>query len=114
MEDDRDIEALLARYKPIDPRDELTARIRSGAIARLQHLEDGPPRTWPWAVAAAALFAVTLTLYGSSSRAASDPEAAAISREISDLTVVLGGDEVARESAVILVLSERERAAKLQ
>jgi hypothetical protein len=114
MEDDRDIEALLARYKPIDPADDLSGRIRQGRIARLQHFEDRAPRTWPWALAAAALFAVAATLYGSSSRAASDPEAAAISREISDLTATLGGDEVARESAVLLVMSERDRAAKLE
>lgn len=46
---DEEIEALLQRYRPV-------TRLPAYQIARF-------PRTWPWAVAAAALFAITVGLH---------------------------------------------------
>ena len=47
-----DIEELLNRYRPGAPPPDLWNRISKS------------PRTWPWAVAAAALLAITLGLHG--------------------------------------------------
>ncbi len=47
---DNEIEAMLQRYRPV-------TRLPDFPITRL-------PRTWPWAVAAAALLAITVGLHG--------------------------------------------------
>ncbi len=83
--DDRVVEALLRRYRPMD----------------------APPaaivgRTWPWAVAAAALLAITIGLHGAviigAMPAAADP---------APLAYALGGDDVARQVAQFIVSSPR-------
>ena len=55
--DDREIESLLRRYRPADPRAELNGRIAS-ALAM-------PPAkpSWPWAIAAAARLAIGIGLH---------------------------------------------------
>lgn len=53
--DDRDIEALLQRYRPAGPPPELGLR-----VATLRRGVPHPDRTWPWAAAAAVLVALTL------------------------------------------------------
>ena len=50
---DEDIERLLSRAQPVGPRPELRARILS---------RRPPGRAWPWAVAAAAMLALTTLL----------------------------------------------------
>ena len=56
---ERDVETLLTRYRPAAPRAELAA-----AITRLPNYQiTRYPRTWPWAVAAAALLAISVGLH---------------------------------------------------
>jgi len=57
---DSELEALLKKYRPVDPPHGLEQRIfdpPSGHVARPER------RTWPWAVAAAALLAITVGLH---------------------------------------------------
>src|SRR4051812_36910317 len=55
---DSELEALLNRYRPADPPDALGDRLLEPPAPLLRD-----PRTWPWAVAAAALLAVTIGLH---------------------------------------------------
>jgi hypothetical protein len=57
--DDYDVEKLLARYRPAAPRAELDAAITQLPDFQITRF----PRTWPWAVAAAALLSITLGLH---------------------------------------------------
>jgi hypothetical protein len=59
---DRDIEALLRQYRPAGPARELGDRISQSPIHQIAQSPDSP-RTWPWAVAAAALLAISLGLH---------------------------------------------------
>lgn len=105
--DDVDVKELLRRYRPIDPPAELRTRI-------LTSLREPPVRrAWPWAVAAAALLALTLA-----SRVAADRETAkadppmtsaaeARARAADDLAEMLGGDDDARRLAEF-ILAEQE------
>ena len=52
MKGDRELEAAMRRYRPAGPRSELRARVVTPRL--------GPPRTWPWALAAAALLAIAV------------------------------------------------------
>jgi len=56
---DPDIERLLRRYRPLPPSEHLFGQITTAP----QHQISKSHRTWPWAVAAAALLAITLGLH---------------------------------------------------
>ena len=55
MNDDRDIETLLRRYRPLEPPPDLRVRVLSAPA--------DTRRAWPWAVAAAALLAASVGLH---------------------------------------------------
>jgi hypothetical protein len=55
---DGDIKELLSRYRPAGPRGDLWAEISTFPHSQISKSE----RTWPWAVAAAALLAVSVGL----------------------------------------------------
>src|SRR3954468_16206837 len=55
---DSELEALLSRYRPADPPGGLEDRLLEQPALVFRD-----PRTWPWAVAAAALLAVTIGLH---------------------------------------------------
>jgi|tagenome__1003787_1003787.scaffolds.fasta_scaffold20776684_2 hypothetical protein len=55
---DSELEALLNRYRPADPPGGLEDRLLEQPALVFRD-----PRTWPWAVAAAALLAVTIGLH---------------------------------------------------
>ena len=57
---DAEIERLLSRYRPAEPRRELWDHISTFPHSKISK----SPRTWPWAIAAAALLTVTLGLHG--------------------------------------------------
>ena len=59
--DDPEIEALLRQYRPAAPATALGDRISQSANHQVAQSPDSP-RTWPWAVAAAALLAISLGL----------------------------------------------------
>ena len=103
--DDNEIERTLQRYRPVDPPEDLLDRILTGDRSALAFPE---PRTWPWAVAAAALLALIIGLHSGS---ANDPSVDATRREIADLSASLGGDALAQETATWLVRTERTQAA---
>jgi hypothetical protein len=93
---DDPLEALLARYRP---------------IARVPPLR--PPRegrTWPWAVAAAALLAITVGLHAAVPPA---PEPPPDARRVQALTEQLGGGDEVRAMAERIVRAEAVRDAAL-
>jgi hypothetical protein len=55
--ENREIEELLSRYRPIGPRSELSDQISKFPDSHFSK------STWPWAVAAAALLAITVGLH---------------------------------------------------
>jgi hypothetical protein len=57
---DSELEALLKKYRPVDPPHGLERRIFDPPPGRIARTER---RTWPWAVAAAALLAITVGLH---------------------------------------------------
>src|SRR5688572_27443623 len=54
---DRDVEELLRRYRPAEPNDALFDQITKSPDHQITK------STWPWAVAAAALLAITVSLH---------------------------------------------------
>jgi hypothetical protein len=60
---DPEIESLLRRYRPREPSDALFDRITRSP----NHPTTRSERTWPWAIAAAALLALTVGLHGAAS-----------------------------------------------
>lgn len=91
---DDDIEARLRRYRPSGP----PARLRDRCLVPARQ-----PRVWPWAAAAAALWALALGMNSAMSGMvrhaaideAPDPSVAAVAQ----LADALGGDEAARRIA---------------
>jgi hypothetical protein len=57
--EDTKIEELLSRYRPAEPPNDLWAQISTFPNSHISKSE----RTWPWAVAAAALLAVSIGLH---------------------------------------------------
>ena len=105
MNDDRDVESLLRRYRPAEPPTGLRARVVEGAAERR--------RAWPWIAAAAALLALTVGLHMSTARVGHrmrpaedfDERAAAIV----ELERALGDGDAARER-VAQVMRDRDWA----
>lgn len=56
--DDREIRALLEKYRPAEPPPDLQASVHQLADSAIRRL------TWPWAVAAAALLVIAVALHG--------------------------------------------------
>ena len=83
---DEEIEALLGRYRPIAR----TGELRLGRA----------PRAWPWAMAAAALLAITIGLHAGVSPAPEPPLDQARVQAIADQ---LGGGPIARIVAESMV-----------
>src|SRR5687767_8510505 len=94
--DDREIENLLRRYRPVAPPADLAGRIAP------------PRRTWPWAAAAALLLAVTLGARTGVDRVVTqfatvqDPT----SQAVTELTQLLGGDPMARQVAELMLAEQ--------
>jgi hypothetical protein len=68
---DSDLEALLNKYRPADPPPSLARLVES---PNLPVPQPSNPRTWPWAIAAAALLAITVGLQAGRRPAAFDLE----------------------------------------
>jgi hypothetical protein len=108
---DRDIESLLRRYRPSPPKSDLWNQ-----ITKSPHFEiTKSPRTWPWAVAAAALLVITIGLH------AAVPPAPDTATEVDGARVQaiaeeLGGTPESRVTAEWLAraeaMAERERLAR--
>jgi hypothetical protein len=106
---DGSIEALLRRYRPVDPPAELRTRI----LASLRE----PPvrRAWPWMAAAAALLALTLASHAAVGREtakadpAMRPAAETRARAADELTEMLGGDDDARRLAEFILVQQAVR-----
>ena len=97
---DRDIEELLARYRP-------ATRLPDFPVTRL-----GDGRTWPWMVAAAALLAVSIGLHAAVVPAP-EPSSLVDAARVQAIADELGGDADSRIMAEWIVrreaASERER-----
>lgn len=106
---DQDVDSLLRRYRPAGPSEELRARCLAPAPARVR-------RTWPWATAAAALLAATLSLHVAANRASARISVPAPSDPATDaivsLTEILGGTPEARALAEAMVFEDRIRLAR--
>ncbi|MGH9312073.1 MAG: hypothetical protein ACRD1S_02630 [Vicinamibacterales bacterium] len=103
--DEKDLEALLRRYRPADPPPALRERCVAGAAVE-------PARSaWPWAAAAAALLAGTIGLGAAAARldapVATAPDWTA--QAIGNLAALLGGDEAAWRAATIIVVEEERQ-----
>jgi len=118
--DDRDIEQMLNRYRPAVPSTELAERIGRLAASAEAHLDAWvpqvrrAPRTWPWAVAAAALLAITVGLHAIARTAPADPLDGdlAFREAVSALSTEFGGGPAARmlaESMLRREAAERDR-----
>jgi hypothetical protein len=101
--DDDKVRELLGRYRPVGPSSDLRER----ALGASTH----PPRTWPWAAAAAALLVATVGLHAATNRAiaAATPPAGQLS--VDALAAVMGGTEDARRAAELIVTEQRIRDA---
>jgi hypothetical protein len=73
---DAEIEKLLNRYRPSGPRRELWDQISTFTHSK----SSKSARTWPWAVAAAALLMITLGLHGAAAPAPDASPASDIQR----------------------------------
>jgi hypothetical protein len=100
---DHEIEQLLNRYRPADPPDDLLSSItRSPGYEFVK-----PSRTWPWAVAAAALLLMTIGLHVSAFVPSPEP----MSTAQADLARQLGGDGLADRAAQFILVAQARRAA---
>ena len=94
MHDD-DIEGLLKKYRPAAPERAFDERLLQSLERDGLHLPG--PRTWPWAVAAAALLAIAVGLQaGPRGTADIDPSTKAAAETLAETS---GGDETSREIA---------------
>jgi hypothetical protein len=105
---DRELEESLLKYRPAEPAADL--------VGRLAWSTDRVPTKsiWPWAIAAAALLAVTIGLHGLGSASNADDAHDALQREVADVTAALGGDPLDRTIAVLIVQREHARAREQQ
>lgn len=102
--DDRLVENLLKRYRPVGPPDSLRERC-------LVTPREAP--VWPWATAAAALFAITVGLQNAAAGAMSGANIAlavdARAEAVAALAEALGGDTGARELAEQIIDQQMRR-----
>ncbi len=109
--EDTEIETLLSRYRPAEPRRDLWDRISTFPHSQISKSE----RVWPWAVAAAALLVVTIGLHAAVVPApeTSVPVDAARVQAIAD---ELGGGAESRIVAELIArreaMLEQERLAR--
>lgn len=96
MMDDRDIEALLEKYRPAQPPPELQVSIHQ-ITNSIHQITNSPTHqlTWPWALAAAALLAITIGLHGTASVKTAAPDNPIVAQLATDL----GGDATAWQLA---------------
>jgi hypothetical protein len=104
MEDnDKDVQALLRRYRPAAAPADLRARCLAAVPT--------PGRAWPWAVRAAGLLAAIIGLTIATARldapVAIEPDETA--HAIDAIAAVLGGDEPARRDAARVVVGDQIR-----
>jgi len=109
---DTEIEERLSRYRPAEPRRDLWEQISTFPHAQISK----SARTWPWAVAAAALLAVTLGLH-MAVVPPSPKSPTADARRVDVLTAELGGSRESRAVAEWLAIqearAEQERLASM-
>jgi hypothetical protein len=89
---DQDLEQLIGRYRPI-------TRLPDLSMTRL-------PRTWPWAVAAAALLAISIGLHSVTIVGGEGPAAI----DVQPLAQQLGGDALAYSVARLSLAPQPRRA----
>jgi hypothetical protein len=101
MDEDR-VRELLDRYRPV------------GAPAGLRHRAligtGNTPRTWPWAVAAAALLAASAGLHLATNRTLARVATPVDGISVDALAATMGGDEDARRAARLIVAEREFRA----
>jgi hypothetical protein len=100
---DIDVEALLKKYEPAPPPSALETRIFGAPVAR----------TWPWAVAAAALLAVTVGLHVSSTTAPVRTGEVLDTQRVQTLADEIGGPG-ARAMAEYIVRQEQRADAQAE
>jgi hypothetical protein len=103
---DSDLEALLNKYRPADPPPSLARLVES---PNLPVPQSSNPRTWPWAVAAAALLAVTVGLHAFSLTASTTPADTVLDAQ----RVQAVADEIGGPGARVIaeyIVSEEQRA----
>lgn len=99
--EDTEIEQLLSRYRPAEPRSDLWNQISTFPNSHISK----SARAWPWAVAAAALLAITVGLHATVVQPPPDspvPDA----RRVELLAEELGGSREGQAVAEWLVIGE--------
>jgi hypothetical protein len=104
--DDRQLEALLLKYRPAEPAADLIGQITQCPNHEITK------SVWPWAAAAAALFVVAVALHGVSFAASPDYSQAERQREIAEVTAALGEGSLDHGVAALIVQREHARAER--
>ena len=99
--DDERVRDLLGRYHPTGP----PADLRERALT----VSSKPPRTWPWAAAAAALLAATVGFHAAANRAIATVAERADPLSVEALAALMGGTEEARRASALIVEEQRIR-----
>ncbi len=86
---EQDLERLLARYRPAAPRAELAAAITGLPDPQVPRFS----RTWPWAVATAALLALTVGIHAAALFTGSEEQDLLDTRRVQAVAEGLGGPE---------------------
>ena len=101
--EDDELESLLRRYEPAGPPASLRSRVIAASVRG--------PRTWPWAVAAAALVASTVWLHDTTERTVNAQTMdSAVTPAVNVLADLMGGGDEARLTAQrIIAMDEAAR-----
>ena len=110
MHDD-DVDGLLRKYRPAAP----SLAFEKSLLQSLDReiLGATQPRTWPWAVAAAALLTITIGLHAVSRTPPAQVEPALDARRVQDLADDIGGPH-ARAMAEFIVRQEQRANAEVE
>jgi hypothetical protein len=99
--DDSKVRELVGRYRPVEPSSDLRERALSVAAKS--------SRTWPWAAAAAVLFAVAFGLHAAADRSIASVAMPVAPVSVDELTEAMGGTDEARRAAELIVEERKFR-----
>lgn len=108
MMHDDDVDDLLRKYRPAAPSRAFEERLLQSLDGKTRRLPQ--PRTWPWAVAAAALLAITVGLHVSSTTAPVRTSELLDTQRVQALADEIGGPAAAAMAEYIVRQEQRADA----
>jgi anti-sigma factor RsiW len=102
--DETEVEKALLKYRPAEPAADLVRRVTRSIDQPMTQ------SVWSWAIAAAALLAVTVALHGVGLAGASVNSGAALQDEVGEVAATLGAEPLDRAVAELIVQREHARA----